>query len=325
VVSVNYRVHGADVRSELRLPLEPIRLGRLPSVEVRRAAARHVPDEPAPGASYGSIGEAPRREWWTRDAQTWRIRIAGCCELRIGPPWDVVEVDVDPDGRPEVIGERVLKTGVVFALERQGLHVLHASAVSVHGATIGFVGASGSGKSTLAALLCADGGALVSDDQLRVELRGDGEVVCHPGLAAIRLRADVQSVARLFGGGTDHSLDGRTVILPRGANGPVRLDVLALPMVSDAVSSPTVTPLSRGDALLALGRTRPTPAIRSWVQARFHANTDVVERLPAHRVVLPLGSVPSRLEREALLEPLLAGAPRSSSWPPRRAVPRRRR
>ena len=306
--AASYTVHGLHVRSEIALALEQSSDDRQPDVEVRRADSLHVPDDPAAGASYGSVGEAPWREWWTLDGETWRIRIAGCCELRIGPPWQSVDVDVDPGGSAEVVADRVLKTGVLFALERQGRAVLHATAVRIRGATIALVGASGSGKSTLAALLCADGAALVSDDQLRIEFQGD-EVVCHPGLRRIRLRpAAVQAVASVLAGGSGRSWDGRTTVMPGAVAGPQRLDVLALPVVTAAPEAPRIDPLSPADAMLALARTRVTPRVASWVQARFHVNANVAERLPVFRILLPLGSVPSRLQREALLEPLLAAA-----------------
>ena len=303
----SYTVHGLRVRSEISLPLRQSSEERQPDIDIRRAGSVPVPDDPPAGASYGSLGEAPSREWWTLDDETWRIRIAGCCELRIGPPWCGVEVDVDPGGSADVIADRVLKTGVLFALERQGRHVLHASAVRIRDVTIALVGPSGSGKSTLAALLCADGAALVSDDQLRIEFPDDEEVICQPGVNSIRLRPQVQEVASLLGHGGRPSWDGRTTVMPGVVVvEPQRLDVLAFPVVAAEPEDPRVAPLSPAEAMLALVRTRATPRVRSWVHARFHANANVVERLPAFRIRLPLGSVPTRLEREALLEPLLA-------------------
>lgn len=303
-----YRVHGIGVSSDIPLPLAGDAHEGKSDIEVRRARSISVPDEPPPGEVYGILGEAPWRDWWTLDGETWRIRVAGRCELRIGPPWRTVEVDVDPNGEDDVIGDRALRTGVVFALERQGEHVLHASAVRVSGGTIALVGESGSGKSTLAALLCSDGAALISDDQLRVEFRDDGQVICHPGITTIRLRPPMEDLARLLGDGT-RSWDGRATVAPAGAVGPQRLDALAFPVLSADAEAPRVTAMAPAEAMLALGRSRVTPRVSTWVNSRFHTNADVVERLPSFRVELPLGSVPDRQQRESLLGPLLAASP----------------
>jgi hypothetical protein len=64
--------------------------------------------------------------------------------------------------------------------------VVHASAVSWQGRTIGFMGPAGSGKSTLAAALVARGATLVTDDALVMALRG-GRVVAVPTYPGLRL------------------------------------------------------------------------------------------------------------------------------------------
>lgn len=306
--TLSYAVHGLCVQSEIALPLARVSGdGGEPQVMVvrRRPEPVPVPDAPPPGESFGAVGNPPARAWWSLDGDTWRIRFGGRCELRIAPPWRCVEVDVHPGARSDVVADRVVKTGVLFALERQGQHVLHASAVHIGGATIAMVGTSGSGKSTLAALLCADGGALVSDDQLRVEF-GEDEVICYPGLDSIRLRSEVREVAELLGDAGKHTWDGRTAVLPTTVEGPQRLRVLALPALTTEHATARVEPLSRPDAMLALAGTRSTPRVTGWLVARFHTHASLVERLPVFRVLLPFGSVPDADERQALLERLLA-------------------
>ena len=303
-----YTVHGLPVRSEIPLPLAQVGNGSLPHVEVvrRDAAPVPVPDAPPPGESYGAVGTPPARSWWSLDGETWRIRFPGRCELHVAPPWRRVEVDMHVGAPAEVVADRIVKTGVLFALERQGQHVLHASAVRIRGAAIAFVGTSGSGKSTLAALLCADGGALVSDDQLRVEFAEEG-VVCHPGLDAIRLRTEVREIASLLGD-AGRTWDGRTAVLPATADGPQRLDLLVLPALTTERGALEVKRLSKPEAMLALAGTRATPRIPEWLAARFHTHASLVERLPAFRILLPFGSVPDADARRALLERLLAAA-----------------
>lgn len=303
----SYEVHGLPVRSDIPLPLAHAGNGLESHVEVVRAGAATVPDTPPAGESFGSVGDPPARAWWSLDGQTWRIRFAARCELRIGPPWRRVEVEVDPAAPAEVVADRIVKTGVLFALERQGRHVLHASAVRIRDTTVALVGTSGSGKSTLAALLCADGARLVSDDQLRVEF-DDDRVTCHPGLDAIRLRTEVREIAKLLGDRGNNTWDGRTAVLPAAVDGPQRLDVLALPALTTEHDTLRVDRLSSADAMLALAGTRATPRIPEWLAARFHTHASLLERLPAFRVLLPFGSVPDTDARRALLERLLAAA-----------------
>lgn len=80
-----------------------------------------------------------------------------------------------------------------LAAALQGLEVLHASAVGVHGRAVAFTAASGSGKSSLAAHLVAAGASFLTDDVLALE-RADDTVLAHPGparasVAAQELRA----------------------------------------------------------------------------------------------------------------------------------------
>ncbi|MDX9973413.1 MAG: hypothetical protein RBU21_10550 [FCB group bacterium] len=73
---------------------------------------------------------------------------------------------------------------------------VHASSVVEEGKAALFVGASHHGKTTLACALAQDGGRLFSDDLTPVDLR-TGRV--HPLLAAPRLRAYTQDMARRYG------------------------------------------------------------------------------------------------------------------------------
>lgn len=52
-----------------------------------------------------------------------------------------------------------------------------------------FAGPSGTGKSSLAAALLRRGAALLSDDAVALELRGD-TLIAHPGAALLCLRRD---------------------------------------------------------------------------------------------------------------------------------------
>jgi hypothetical protein len=64
--------------------------------------------------------------------------------------------------------------------------VLHASAVSVEGRAIGFIGTTGSGKSTLAAALVDSGASLLADDAMVIGFDSTG-IVVEPTSADLRL------------------------------------------------------------------------------------------------------------------------------------------
>lgn len=301
MTALRYTVHGLEVHSDLELPLERGDARGEPAVVIRRTGRLSLPDAPAPGVSCGTLGEPPQRVWWTLDGETYRVRFGGLCELRLAPPWRRVDVDVDPAGAAEVIGDRIVRTALPFGLERLGHDLLHASAVQVGATTIAIAGASGSGKSTLAALFCADGGSLISDDQLRVEVADDG-VRCHPGLATIRLRHAVGEVAALMGSPANATWDGRMGVSPGLQSGTHDLDALLLPTLADGASDPAVERLAPAQALMRLTSSRADPRDSTGRTRRFHLHAALLERVPAFGVRLPRGSLPDRAFRRALLE-----------------------
>lgn len=312
MTAIRYSVHGLEVLSDLVLPLERSGAEADPALVIRRRRELSVPDAPAAGVSLGSLGAPPQRVWWTLDGVTYRIRFGGLCELRLAPPWQRVDVDVDPSGPVEVIGDRIVRTALPFGLERLGHELLHASAVQVGAITIAIAGAPGTGKSTLVALFCADGGSLVSDDQLRVELGPEG-VRCHPGLATIRLRPAVAEVAALMGRPVKATWDGRTAVSPGLHRATRDLDALVLPTVADGARAPVVERLSPAQAVMRLASSRTDPRDAMGRTRRFHLHATLLDRLPAFGVRLPRGSLPDRAFRQALLERVAGeGAARSS-------------
>jgi hypothetical protein len=301
LTALRYAVHGLELSSDLPLPLEHSSGEADAAIVVSRGRELAVPDAPAPGDSLGSLGTPPHRVWWTLDGATYRIRFGGLCELRLAPPWQRMDVDVDPTAALAVVADRIVRTGLPFALDRLGHDLLHASAVEIGPTTVAIAGATGTGKSTLVALLCADGWSLVSDDQLRVELDADG-VRCHPGLGTIRLRPAVAAVAQLMGRPAEATWDGRTAVSLDVRGGMRRLHALVLPTVVDDVRGPGVERLSAAQALIRLGASRADPRDAVGRTRRFHLHATLLERMPAFGVRLPRGSLPSRAFREALLE-----------------------
>jgi hypothetical protein len=91
-----------------------------------------------------------------------------------------------PDADPRAFAANVLNFVLAVALTLQGEEPLHGTAVRLQNRAIGLLGESGTGKSTLAAYLLADGGALVTDDMLRIGFV-TGEAMAYPGPARLKL------------------------------------------------------------------------------------------------------------------------------------------
>lgn len=93
-------------------------------------------------------------------------------------------------GTDEVTLEHLFLNQVLpLAQSLQGELVFHASAVSLNGGAVAFLGRSGRGKSTLAASFAATGHAFLTDDGLQLEKRAECYWV-HPSHPSIRLWSD---------------------------------------------------------------------------------------------------------------------------------------
>ena len=79
--------------------------------------------------------------------------------------------------------------------------VLHASAVTVDGGAVGFLGRAGAGKSTLAAAMARRGARVVTDDALLIEVGPEGPraIPSYPGL---RLWPEARVLLGSWGGPT---------------------------------------------------------------------------------------------------------------------------
>ena len=77
---------------------------------------------------------------------------------------------------------RVMLDSVLFTVALlRGYEALHAGAIATPGAAIAIAATTGGGKSTLLSELLSDGWALMTDDVLVLESRGEGAPLAHPG------------------------------------------------------------------------------------------------------------------------------------------------
>jgi hypothetical protein len=147
-----------------------------------------------------SVSSEPNPEDWVWLSRS-RARLfwpgAGQVEVRDGKE---IVVDIAPGAEERLL--RLFVLGPVFSilLQQRGLLVLHASAVSVGGGAVAFLGASGWGKSTTAASLHALGHSLVADDNVAIALHdkdnsgaertGNNRAVVLPAFPQIKLWPD---------------------------------------------------------------------------------------------------------------------------------------
>src|SRR5688572_8460561 len=114
---------------------------------------------------------------------------------------DLFEFLISPDGRSvacrplerpsfETLQTYLLGQVLSFALLKQGIEPLHATAIVVDGKAIALLGESSFGKSTLAAACLRAGATLLTDDVLVIR-RHCGELCGFPGPARLKLFPEI--------------------------------------------------------------------------------------------------------------------------------------
>jgi hypothetical protein len=147
---------------------------------------------------------------------------------------DVFEAIVSSDGREahcvalsdtdlSSFEANLLNFVLSAALTLQGEEPMHSTVVDIGGNAVGLLGPSGAGKSTLAASLIERGGALVTDDMLRVTFV-DGKAIAHAGPQRLKLfdeparRFLPEAIAR----GHFNTASGKVMLEPRSTQRVVR-------------------------------------------------------------------------------------------------------
>lgn len=238
-------------------------------------------------------GDADER-WWYRATEAddgYRIRFHECGEFVITPDLTSVRIRRARSGRTELLPILMAGTVSAFLLALSGKTVLHASAVTVDGAALAFVGHSGRGKSTMAALMCLAGAALVTDDVLVV---GAGpRVMCRGGAAGLRLRpAAAVLAADQPDAPTRATADERLSFTPQLAGRHAHpLGAIVIPTPSRTAYEVEVVRMSPGASLFAI---LAYPRVNGWrrsdvIGADFSTLGEVVSRVPVYQVAVPWG------------------------------------
>ena len=271
----DYGVYGVHVRSEIPLPLLEHTGRALCSINLR-------------SESEGFFANAVRGHV-LRDRTEWH-RAASLADGSNYVQWrDLGEFLISADGRciacrkfPEAAAESfhvyLLCQALGYALIRQGIEPLHATALMVEGKMIALLGYCGFGKSTLAAYLLHTGATLVTDDMLILEPR-QGGYVGYPGPARIKL---LPAVARRF--------------LGKGISGvPMNSDTHKLVIPADAPAGGALpAPLARLYALCAPSEVRSDNRIRFEYLSSREACISVVGNTFSAAIASP-----ERLQRQA--------------------------
>jgi hypothetical protein len=211
-----YRVYGIGVESDVELG----------SIETRGAGTSETAVTLRVEAAdfFRSLTEG-----LTFDPQDWfqqAVLADGALYLRCG---GLLQCVVSADGRriawsqlgdaePVSFEAHLLNFALSAALLQQGEEPLHATVVDFGDRTVGLLGESGAGKSTLAAFLIARGGALVTDDMLRVTFTADA-VVAHPGPDRLKLFEEPAQrfLSSAVSRGHFNPLSGKLMFQPSGA------------------------------------------------------------------------------------------------------------
>lgn len=169
----SYRAYGLDICSELPLPGTFSRDGGC-DLSIRLGA---VPCDHGNSDDFVDVTPQEVCFFW---------KPMGTILVRNGK-----EIVVEPaaNSNQQLIRHFILTAGIAMIFHQRGVYVLHASAVSIHGNCVAFVGESGWGKSTTAAYFKKTKHRLIVDDVLPVFVES-GTPVVFPGFAYNRVRPD---------------------------------------------------------------------------------------------------------------------------------------
>ncbi|MPV48525.1 hypothetical protein GCG21_00565 [Pseudactinotalea sp. HY160] len=325
-----YRLYGLVIDSEIDLHQDRPATGRA-DLTVRIGAAMTATTAPPIGRRLLHLETAESvLATATTTGSGYHLRFYGTCDVEIDRALTTVVTHAVTGADPDTVAVLVSGTVLSFVLAMRREPVLHASAVEVEAGAVAFVGGSGMGKSTMATLLCAAGGRLVTDDVLRVDLRG-ARPRCYLGGTALRLRKSAAELSALFDTRPARRVtgDGRDALTMAPAVRellPLAAIVIPVPRHDAPGSRPELVRLDPARALLALLR---FPRIVGWedpdtLDRQLQELGAIVEAVPVHVAGLPWGPpFPDSLAADVLEGVRGEAEPRagSSAGPPGAARP----
>jgi hypothetical protein len=255
---VTYHLYGVRLHSAWALPYSRAVQPFVADVHLTPRAAAYF----APARAEA----ATQPQWLTpivqgllADGRTY-LQWPSCFEFLISADGRRIAARSLDAGTPEGFQSHLLGPALSFALIRQGLDPLHATAITVAGHAAAFLGDSGFGKSSLAASFLAAGHRLLTDDLLVLTEAPTG-FAAHPGPP--RLKLYPQTARRLLPGAQGARMMRGTpkLLFPlestQLASGPIPLRamyVIVAPVTGSGPSRVTIRRLRERHACLALIR-----------------------------------------------------------------------
>jgi hypothetical protein len=137
----------------------------------------------------------PNRERWLSIARTsagYVLRFEGFADFVVSPDARTIHCDAIPATTTATVRHLLLDQVLPAVASGEHRFGVHASAVAIDGAAVGFIGRTGRGKSTLAAAFGLYGSPVVTDDCLLLALSPSG-VVALPTYPSLRLSQETVS------------------------------------------------------------------------------------------------------------------------------------
>jgi hypothetical protein len=277
-----YLLNGVLIESRLELPTiapAPSAAGATTVVRVERG------DGPTDGwrELYGAAGSEDPFLAVDAGASGYRLRLRDTCDFFVDAAGSVVRCAPRPEVPWGVVEQLLVDVVIPRVAQLHGPPWLHASAVALERGGVALLGSAGAGKSTLCAALTERRGAVLCDDSLALEVRGD-DVLAAPGYPSLRIWPD--SAAQLVGAElpcasprTDkRRLERMLAVGPV----PMRLALLLAP----GEPAPSIEPLAPAAAFAELAGClhRLDPAAPALLREEFEWLGAVCARLPVARL-----------------------------------------
>jgi len=290
-----YCVYGLVIVSDTPLALPEYSHGGLGELEVLIAPADAF-RAALEGARFLSSPGSWYRYAFLQDGATY-VRWDGVGEFLVAAGGQRILCRREDTASSESFQVYLLGQALSFALVKQRLEPLHATAVVVGDRAVAFLGSSAFGKSSLAACFLEAGCRLLTDDLLLLQTSSIG-VLAHPGPPRIKL---FSKVAARFLGPTaaarpPMNTDTDKLIVPldqrRSCATPVTLAAIyAVVPPREACRMPDVSiePLSPRAAFIELvgGTFNRRLVSADRLTRQFSVMTSLADRLPVKRLAYP--------------------------------------
>jgi hypothetical protein len=289
-----YHIYGLAVDSAIPLSCPRMRVSRRPP-DVRLRAGSADRFERARRLANVSSAREPWFQCRTLPNGAVYLRWAGLFEFLISP--DTRQIDYRPSAGASFESLQAYLLGQVlsFALLSRGCEPLHATAVVINGAAVGFLGDCGYGKSTLGAGFIARGFPVLTDDLLALDQR-NGTWIAHAGPPRLKV---FPSIARaLLATRTAPRLNPGTAKLVLPLEPAARIEhavplralyVLPDPGQARLRHRVSITPAAPQEAFISVTASafNLIRTDRARMQHHFATTTRLVREVPIRRLMYP--------------------------------------